>query len=71
VNTCVASLSNVSPVAEPPRLSFQLFGLFVETANDPTDPSPFGSPISYNVRGNPFFLTPNPPLLLTEWPKVG
>ncbi|GFZ43541.1 hypothetical protein JCM24511_01261 [Saitozyma sp. JCM 24511] len=26
-----------------------LFGLFVETANDPTDPSPFGSPISYNV----------------------
>ncbi|WWC58717.1 uncharacterized protein I303_101261 [Kwoniella dejecticola CBS 10117] len=26
-----------------------LFGLFVNTAEDPTDPSPFGSPISYNV----------------------
>ncbi|WWD09406.1 hypothetical protein V865_007529 [Kwoniella europaea PYCC6329] len=26
-----------------------LFGLFVNTADDPNDPSPFGSPISYNV----------------------
>ncbi|WWD17858.1 hypothetical protein CI109_102302 [Kwoniella shandongensis] len=26
-----------------------LFGLFVNTATDPTDPSPFGSPIAYNV----------------------
>ncbi|WVW82297.1 hypothetical protein I302_104303 [Kwoniella bestiolae CBS 10118] len=26
-----------------------LFGLFVNTAEDPDDPSPFGSPVSYNV----------------------
>ncbi|WVF70462.1 hypothetical protein IAT40_005252 [Kwoniella sp. CBS 6097] len=26
-----------------------LFGLFVNTAEDPKDPSPFGSPMSYNV----------------------
>ncbi|RXK42464.1 hypothetical protein M231_00018 [Tremella mesenterica] len=26
-----------------------LFGLFVNTARDPTDPSPFGSPIAYNI----------------------
>ncbi|EIW72765.1 hypothetical protein TREMEDRAFT_24699 [Tremella mesenterica DSM 1558] len=30
-------------------LTYQLFGLFVNTASDPNDPSPLGSPISYNV----------------------
>ena len=30
-----------------------LFGLFVNVAKDPLDPSPLGSPISYNVSSFP------------------
>ncbi|WRT64160.1 uncharacterized protein IL334_001089 [Kwoniella shivajii] len=45
----VTGTADLSTNFDGRELSTLLFGLFVNTAQDPNDPSPFGSPISYNV----------------------
>ncbi|EAL21792.1 hypothetical protein CNBC4940 [Cryptococcus deneoformans B-3501A] len=48
----VTGTADVSTNFDGRELSTEyLFGLFVKTADDSHDPSPFGSPISYNVTG--------------------